>query len=133
MGECLVKRCICESDTCPLCQNEPETILHRLRDCSTSKLTWERLGVSPNNNFYEGNLVEWLKNNCKNNSCRLGVQPPWRIIFPFTIWLLWKFRNGTIFRSQHVHHYVHKEALFRALEFQHCGLNAKKSSNKRLV
>ena len=36
VGECLVKRCIIECDTCPLCQNEPETILHRLRDCATS-------------------------------------------------------------------------------------------------
>ena len=27
-------------------------------------------------NFYEGNLVEWLKKNCNNNICRLGVQPP---------------------------------------------------------
>ena len=99
--ECLVKRCISESDTCPLCQNEPETILHRLRDCATSRLTWERLGVSPNRNFYEGNLVEWLKNNCNNNICRIGVQPPWRIIFPSTIWLLWKHRNAAIFRNRH--------------------------------
>ena len=58
VGECLVKRCISESDTCPLCLNEPETILHRLRDCVTSRLTWERLRVSPNSNLYEGNLVE---------------------------------------------------------------------------
>ena len=61
------------------------------------------------------------------------IQPPWRIIFPFTIWLLWESRNASIFRNQHVHPYVHNEALFRALEFQHCDLNAKKLSNKRLV
>ena len=61
------------------------------------------------------------------------MQPPWRIIFPFTIWLLWKHKNEAIFRNLHAQPYVHKEALFRALEFQHYGLNAKKLGNKRLV
>ena len=46
---------------------------------------------------------------------------------------LWESRNASIFRNQHVHPHVHKEALFCALECQHCGLNAKKTSIKRLV
>ena len=129
----LLKGALVKVIPAPLCHNEPETILYRLRDCATSRLTWERLGVSPNSNFYEGNLVDWLKINYTNNFCRLGVQPPWRIIFPFTIWLLWKYRNATIFRNLHAQPYVHKEDLFRALEFQHYGLNAKKTGNKRLV
>uniref|UniRef100_A0A7N2MK81 Reverse transcriptase zinc-binding domain-containing protein n=1 Tax=Quercus lobata TaxID=97700 RepID=A0A7N2MK81_QUELO len=133
VGECLVKRCITETDICPLCQREPETILHRLRDCGTSKQIWERLGVRQNSNFYEGNLVQWLEYNCKNNTCRLGEQPPWTIIFPFAIWLLWKHRNATIFRNLHAQPNVHKDALFRALEFQHCGLNNKKLGSKRVV
>ena len=54
--ECLVKRCISNDDICPLCHRESETILHRLRDCETSKQIWERLGVRQNSNFYEGNL-----------------------------------------------------------------------------
>ena len=75
-------------DTCPLYHSEPETILHRLRDCGTSKQIWERLGVRQNSNFYEGNLGHWLEYNCKSNTHRLREQPPWRIIFPFAIWLL---------------------------------------------
>lgn len=57
VGECLVRRCISESDICPLCQREPETFLHKLRDCVTTIQIWERLGISPTSNFYEGNLV----------------------------------------------------------------------------
>ena len=133
VGVCLVKRCISNDDICPLCHREPETILHRLRDCGTSKQIWERLGVRQNSNFYEGNLGQWLEYNCKNNTCRLGEQPPWRIIFPFNIWLLRKHRNATIFRNLHAQPNVHKDALFRSLEFQHCGLNNKKSGSKRVV
>ena len=90
VGECLVKQCISNDDIYPLCHREPETILHRLRDYGTLKQIWERLGVRQNNNFYEGNLGQWLEYKCKNNTHRLGEQPPWRIIFPFAIWLLWK-------------------------------------------
>ena len=62
-------------DTCPLCHSEPETILHRLRDCGTSKQIWERLGVRQNSNFYEGNLGHWLEYNSKSNTHRLREQP----------------------------------------------------------
>ena len=71
--------------------------------------------------------------NCKNNTCRLGEQPPWRIIFLFAIWLLWKHRNATIFRNLHTQANVHKDALFRSLEFQYCGLNNRNLGNKRVV
>ena len=133
VGECLVKRCISESNICPLCQKEPESILHRLRDCVTSKQTWERLGINPSNAFYEGNLIPWLETNCKDNSCRLGEQPPWKILFSFTIWLLWKQRNDVVFGNQWGHPNIHKEAMFRAFKFQHCGLNTKTLGGRKVV
>ena len=45
VGECLVKWCISNDDICPLCHRETETILHRLRDCGTSKQILEVLEV----------------------------------------------------------------------------------------
>ena len=63
----------------------------------------------------------------------MSNHPPWRIVFPFAIWLLWKHRNDAIFRNQHVQSNVHRDALFRALEFQHCGLNPKLSGSRNVV
>lgn len=133
MGGCLVKRCISESDSCPLCQREFESILHRLRDCVKSRQTWERLGISPTSSFYEGNLIQWLEKNCKDSTCRLREQPPWKMLFSFTIWLLWKHRNDYVFRNQRIQSNVHREALFYALEFLHCGLNGKISGCRKIV
>lgn len=133
MGECLVKRCITESDICPICQREPETILHRLRDRVTSRQTWERLGIRPNSSFFEGSLCSWLEKNGKDHTCRWREQPPWNIIFPVVIWLLWKQRNETVFRNQQVQFNVHKDAIFRAFEFQHCGLNFKQAGNREVI
>ena len=133
MGECLVERCLSELDICPLCQREPETILHRLRDCEVAKNTWSRLGIIPNNKFYEGNLHYWLEKNCKDNACRLNNQPLWRIAFPFAIWLLWKHRSNVVFGECHTQSNVHNDTLFSALEFQHCVLNPKHLGSKMMV
>ena len=56
VGECLVKRCLRDSATCPSCQRESESILHRLRDCEAARLTWWQMGIHESSNFYEGNL-----------------------------------------------------------------------------
>ena len=88
VGECLVRRCIKDSATCLLCQREPESILHRLKDCEVAKLTWGQWGIHEYNNFYEGNLSSWLEKNCKFIGNRVGSQPPWSMVFPFPIWLM---------------------------------------------
>ena len=90
VGECLVKRHLSESDRCPICQREVETIIHRLWDCEMAKTTWTSLGIQSNNSFFEDGFHDWLEKNYKDNSCRVNNQPPWRIVFPFVIWLLWK-------------------------------------------
>ena len=133
VGECLVERYLSEYDIYPLCQKELETILHRLRDCEALKNTWSRLGIILNINFYKGNLHCWLEKNCKDNACRLNNQPPWRIIFPFAICLLWKHRNNVVFGDFHTQSNVHNDTLFSALEFQHCVLNPKHSGNRKMV
>ena len=128
-GECLVKRRLSETDCCPLCQREAETILHRLRDCESAKITWSRLGILSNSCFYEGNLYYWLEKNWKDNVPRVQNQPPWRIIFPFVIWHLWKQRNNFVFRDRPRQNNVHSEALFHAAEFFHCVINPKLSGS----
>ena len=133
VGECLVERCLSESDIYPLYQRELETILHRLRNCKAAKNTWSRLGIIPNISFYKGSLHCWLEKNCKDNACRLNNQPLWRIVFPFAIWLLCKHRNNVVFRDFHTQSNVHNDTLFSALEFQHYVLNPKHSGSRKMV
>ena len=60
-------------------------------------------------------------------------QPPWRILFPFVIWLLWKERNNAGFRGQNFRPGVHSEAMFQVLEFLHCVLNPKIARSRRVI
>ena len=83
VGECLVRRCLSESDICPMCNRESETILHRLRDCSFSRDTQFKLGINPSSNFYEGNLQYWLETNCKDGFHKVGINLLGRLSFPF--------------------------------------------------
>lgn len=112
VGECLVKRCLMDSATCPSCQRESESILHRLRDCEAARLTWWQMGIHESSNFYEGNLNSCLEKNCMYNGSRMSSQPPWSIVFPFSIWLMWKHRNDVVFKNHHVRSSVHKDVLF---------------------
>lgn len=120
VGECLARRIINVSDVCPLCQRDSESILHRLRDCEAARSIWCHLGINETSNFYEGSLGLWLEKNCKDNRSRVSNQPPWKIVFPFAIWLLWKNRIEVVFKNHCVQSNVHEKALFSALEFQHC-------------
>lgn len=59
-------RRITASDTCPRCNQQPESILHILRDCEITLELWEQL-VDPNvwHVFPSLSLVRWLDFNLK--------------------------------------------------------------------
>ena len=79
---------------CPLCGRSPETIIHALRDCKSVKPVWIQLGVRwANRRFWTEELHEWLELNGNKGSCRVSCVSPWRAIFLFAIWLIWKSRN----------------------------------------
>ena len=81
VGVCLVQRCLSENEVCPLCNNEAESILHRLRDCPFARNIWHCLGISPTSNFYEDDLQMWLENNCKDQSHKVRHHPLGRSFF----------------------------------------------------
>ncbi|XP_075635830.1 uncharacterized protein LOC142607985 [Castanea sativa] len=133
VGECLVRRGINVTGVYPLCQREPKSILHKLRDYEAARFTWYHLGVNESSNFYEGILDFWLERNCTDNRCRVSNKPPWIFVFSFAIWLLWKHRNDVVFKNQDVQPKVYENVLFCALEFQHCRLTPKLSSSRKVV
>ena len=98
---CLVRRGIVEEEDYPICQGKPKTILHTLRDCRGVKSIWSRLGVKSSNTvFWDSNLHEWLNLNGKQNESANLAKIPWKILFFFAIWLIWKDRNQVVIKRK---------------------------------
>ena len=97
----LVRRGIVEEEDYPICQGKPKTILHTLRDCRGVKSIWSCLGVKSSNTvFWDRNLHEWLNLNGKQNESANLAKIPWKILFFFAIWLIWKDRNQVVFKRK---------------------------------
>ncbi|KAL0014133.1 hypothetical protein SO802_001202 [Lithocarpus litseifolius] len=77
------------SPDCPVCNSEPETIIHALRDCPKAKCFWNSLlpPFSPNV-FYGMPLVEWLKINSRSARISAISEMEWGTIFPMAVWIL---------------------------------------------
>ena len=118
---CLVRRGIVEEEDCPICQGEPETILHALWDYCGVKSVWSRLGVrSSNIVFWDSNLQEWLNFNGRQNGSANLAKISWRILFSFTFWLIWKDRNQVVFRRKTRNPKLAAEIVNQATEYIHC-------------
>ena len=98
---CLVKRGIVVDELCPICQREPESIIHAIRDCVWVITIWIQLGVSISNQvFWTSNLQDWIILNGKASSnCDRG-NLPWKSIVSFTMWCIWKNRNMVVFNRK---------------------------------
>ena len=81
VGVCLVQRCLSTNDVCLLCENESETIIHRLRDCPFSKNIRHQLGINSNSNFYEVTFIFGWRKTVSPTSC--GINPHGRLFFRF--------------------------------------------------
>ena len=118
---CLAKRGIVGEERCPICQREPETILHALRDCTRAKQAWIQLGVKETSgDFWLSNLQEWLQINEKVNSSYIEGKPPWRLIFNFAVWSMWKSRNLYVFNRKNPNPNLVAEIYNQMLEFMFC-------------
>ena len=110
-----------EDEGCPVCQREPETILHALRDCPRVKQIWSQLGVKGNNSdFWKSNLHKWLHNNGKERGSLIQGKPPWRILFNFAVWCIWKSRNSFVFNRKSPNPNLYREISNQAAEFMFC-------------
>ena len=101
-----------------MCNHEPETILHTLRDCLKAQSFWNSLS-SPfqSNLFYGLQLVDWLNLNCKTSMSSLSSNINWSILFPFAVWTLWLHRNCIAFDNPHHHKDLKRETMAKASEF----------------
>lgn len=85
--------------TCPICQEEEETIKHLLWDCTAAREAW-RFTSSPINYAFRQNdtLASWIKRNISSKDWTVD-HTAWGPRFAFMIWGLWKSRNKLVFNG----------------------------------
>ncbi|CAL9031547.1 unnamed protein product, partial [Prunus brigantina] len=83
--------------SCGLCDWPVESVLHIFRDCERAQSVWHALsipGIAPH--FFKQDFIPWLKVNLLSKA-KWGGGLPWSVVFVFTCWYLWKWRNKHIF------------------------------------
>ena len=66
------------------------------------------------------NLRDWLDMNGRMNTNHLAGKPPWKVIFPFAIWNIWKNRNGVVFNRKNRNPNLASVVLKQVMEFVFC-------------
>lgn len=118
---CLMRKGVIDDDLCPICQREPETVLHALRYCSQVKAIWIQLGVKLTNlGFWMTNLQDWLNVNRNTRTNYVARKPPWNVVYSFAVWNIWMSRNNVVFNRKSQNLRLVVEITHRSLEFLYC-------------
>ena len=80
-------------DTCPVCADALETMLHILHDCEIAKDLWKSVGDSViKTTFFQSNLLPWLEENLFDDTRTVyGIE--WPLLFSTTCNTLWYCKN----------------------------------------
>ena len=107
--------------TCLLRRNTSEFAIHLLRECPFAKQIWRKVGIQTT---MEASLylemLQWLKTNCLSNHDILSNGVPWKNLFTFTVWNLWKHRNRVIFENSILNPRLHYTCIKQAVDYYHC-------------
>ncbi|CAI9764306.1 unnamed protein product [Fraxinus pennsylvanica] len=96
------RRHLTDDPSCPVCHNGVETISHVLRDCLIAKALWLKLlPLSDNARFFDLNFNDWMVGNLRNGSTA-WENLDWRMLFGFTCWYIWTWRNKLVFNNSRV-------------------------------
>lgn len=61
---------------------------------------WSQLGISVANGVFWGSkLHDLMALNGRQNDRSNPARCPWRILFLFAVWIIWKSRNHMVFRN----------------------------------
>ncbi|CAI0540742.1 unnamed protein product, partial [Linum tenue] len=81
---------------CKIFGAKPKTAIHVVRDCPFARAAWaELLGYKSDHRFFEEDLQRWTHYYLSGRSQVID-----NTLFAGTCWLLWKNRNGFLFRSE---------------------------------
>ena len=107
--------------TYPLCRNGTESISHLLKECPFAIDFWRKIGVpTPLISSFTLDCLAWLK---RNSLCNVQIQShgiPWRSLFPFAVWGLWKHRNRVVCENTTLNLSLHKACINLAVEYFFC-------------
>ncbi|CAL8991787.1 unnamed protein product [Prunus brigantina] len=94
-----VRRHLAVESSCSVCGWHSETIIHTLRDCGRAKEVWLNV-LNPSNvhDFFLSDYPSWLRSNLFSKAKWEG-RFHWNIMFVFTCWYVWKWRNKYIFND----------------------------------
>ncbi|KAF7830841.1 reverse transcriptase [Senna tora] len=85
-------------NVCPICNQDNETQLHILRDCSYARRMWGNLKFISANAL--ASCSDWIFSNVSDNS-DFCEQVSRSSVFVFGLWELWLNRNRVIFQDLH--------------------------------
>lgn len=97
--ELLYARGIGDTDTCPICHQRAETIIHVLRDCVWNREVWTHLLPQ----FYS--LTEypsWIARILHKEYGRDSQHGEWKHVFRETVYMIWYRRKNMIFGNKGV-------------------------------
>lgn len=87
---------------CDCCPGAEESLSHVLRDCTKAKQVWFQLiGRDYWFRFQVGAIDEWLTQNL-SSTARTGWCDNWNLVFGFTFWFLWRWRNEQMFQGSNL-------------------------------
>ncbi|CAL8168851.1 unnamed protein product [Prunus armeniaca] len=94
-----VRRQLSLDASCGSCHWPMESILHILRDCVKAKKVWNALlNSSQSARFFTMDFQPWLRVNLMSKIVWAdGI--PWNLVFVFTCWYIWKWRNHYVFHG----------------------------------
>ena len=120
--------------TCPICNTEPDTIVHALRDCPKAKCFWNSLMPPMSSNiFYGVPLVDWLKINCRSSRISIISNMELGTIFPMAVWILWLHRNSIVFGRTRPQRNLLDETLARAAKVAYLVSNGKHNTIRNKI
>ena len=107
--------------TYPFCRDTSESAIHLLRECPFAKQIWRKVGI-PTTMEASFNLEmhQWLKTNCLSSHDILSNGVPWKILFTFTMWNLWKHRNRVVFENSILNPRLHYTCIKQAVDYYYC-------------
>lgn len=119
--EVLANRGVQCDATCPLCRNASETAIHLLRECPYAMQIWRKVGIpTPLEASYNLEMLQWLKVNCLSSHDILSNSVPWKILFTFTVWNLWKHRNKVVFENCVLNPRLHYTCIKHVVDYFYC-------------
>ena len=73
-----------------------------------------------NHEFWTSNLTNWLNLNGRLNTNQPLGKLPWKILFPFAIWNIWKYRNDFVINRKMQNLNLVTDIQNQAVEFMCC-------------